>query len=188
MASRNGSLDLGSNIKSVSKELRGQLNKMERKVLPQAEPIAVNKLMTEIKGKSTKAISAATRIKQKLIRKRFAIQKAPSRVVRLITAAIPISLLKPKGKLPKVASRATYAGRKFPHIFTATLKSGHEDIFERKGKKRLPIRKKRINIRAQAEAILNATSRELVRTRFPKLLNDAIRAKIRRLIRQRSRR
>jgi len=171
-------------ITALTKDLTKDMKRFQKEAIPKAEGMALNKVMTAVKGRATKSISAATHIKQKLIRARIGIfKRRGQKKVSILTHPLPIVLLKPKGRLPKKVSRASFAGRKFGHAFAATMDSGHTGVFERKGTSRrrkppkysgLPIKEVTIPIKHQAEPILRKVADRVTRERFPKEFDRAM--------------
>lgn len=149
------------------------LGDIKNKVVPAATVTALNKTGIRSKTQVVRMLSARTRIKQKLIRRRTQLYKANrhDKRIKLWFGAYGISyasFLTKRGSV-KETSKGIKIGRfKFPGAFKATMPNGKTDYYQRKGKKRLPIKKAEVNIYPDAVAVMRYVERLYVKPEFKK--------------------
>lgn len=137
-----------------------------------AQISAVNKIVAQAQTAGVRELSRKVRLPQKIIKQRVKFFKATARnfAARLLTltAGVPIDRLTYR-ELKKGGVSA--AGQRFPHAFRAFRASGNERqarlVFERVGRKRLPIERVKIELNPDADQIFGRTVRLLVTTKLP---------------------
>lgn len=150
---------LGFSVEGDIKKLSKSLDDLQKKIVPLATVTALNKTGTRIKTQIVKQVSVKTKIKQKLIRHRARIGKANRRRKTLNvwfgTYAISYSsFLTKTGSVKETATGIKIGKFQFPGAFKATMPNGHTDYYQRKGKKRLGIKKASVDIRRAAKVAM----------------------------------
>jgi len=126
-----GSWDI---LESTLKELPFLMPKVLRR--------AINRTVRHINSQMVKTGAKALGIKQKIIRQR--VWKSTARRslrgrVRAGAVGWPVSLLAPKHRKAGVSVRLGGRRQVLEGTFLARMKSGHDDVYRRKGRARLPI-------------------------------------------------
>lgn len=132
-------------VRSDVKKATKALTKAERKIIPAATSSALNKTATTVRRKILKEVSVSTGALQKDLKNNAYIIKSNQRKLWATIVGRPNLIALAKTGRPKQTPRGAAAGRGprrrvYKNTFVATMKSGHEGIFIRKRKTRLPIR------------------------------------------------
>lgn len=115
-----------------------------QKEIARATVRALNRTGTEIRTRAVRMLQARTGYQQKLIRTKFTIIRANAATltarVSVRSKAIPLIKLParqtPAGVVVNAGSRRIH----LPSAFIATMPTGHRGIYQRKKRRRLPIR------------------------------------------------
>lgn len=139
-------------VRADIKEMTRHLTKVQKVIVPKVTSQALNFTGKKIRGQAIKQVSAATGIKQKLIkgRLRFAVMAKPSSLKLVLSVwfmnIFAIHLGKTKGLKVDVKT--------FSKKFIATMPSGHTGVFARKSKSRLPIDEVSVPLNPKGEFIM----------------------------------
>lgn len=138
------------------KELDRVFRDVPRKVVKPASVTAINKTLKVHQKKLIRNVSKITKIPTKIIKGRIKFYKATSkfRSGLLWMSLVPVPLI----KLGKGTERGTgvRVGRKvIKGGFVATMPSGHEGIYKRRGPSRLPIDEQKIKIAIPASRAIS---------------------------------
>lgn len=109
-------------------------------VVYKAERQAFKRTSKWARTQGLRAMSAASNIPQKNLKKRSraVVYSGVDGQVRIWLGTDPMAAAY-AGKLVQQKKGAKVGKHKFPHAFVATMPSGHQGIFHRQGKSRLPI-------------------------------------------------
>jgi hypothetical protein len=132
------------NVSMDIREAEKMLSFTERNALPKATTRALNKTVKSVQSVAIKLIAKDIGITQKNVRKSLVIAKSTwTKPEASITAGgkrIPIMALKARQTPTGVTYRSKNGGRgAIPGAFIAAMKSGHQSVFKRLGKKRFPL-------------------------------------------------
>ncbi len=136
---------LNMDIRADIREVERMLGNLAREVLPKAATRAVNKTLRPVQSAAVKTIAKDIGVKQKFVRQATKVKRASfanlSGFVEASGKRLPIIQIDPKAKQDATGvSYKSHGGRQhIPHAFVARMKSGHEGVFKRLGKARLPI-------------------------------------------------
>jgi len=166
-----------SNLKEIEAKIKRDMTRLQRSVFPKAQMFAINKIANKTRTRAVRGISKSFRIKQKLIRKRTKVYttKRKSIVFRTFVNPMPVKALTPaRGRLPvQKKGGIKVAGRKYPHAFVAKGRKGG-NVFERKGKARLPIKVVTVPIQPRATKIINTSAKRVASSDYGKELTRQI--------------
>lgn len=156
---------------------------LQKNVLPVAAPRALNKSVKAGQSVGVKQIAKDIGIKQGLVRKALKMVKAHRhchRAILQVTHNKRLTILQIDPQAKQLDSGVRYRlGQKrqlIPQAFIAVMKSGHQGVFKRIGKSRLPIRELKgpgISHVFMKEAIQQAIC-ETVENRWPLCLKHEI--------------
>lgn len=141
-------LDIDSNVAEVA----NLLAEIGDKIIKDAHVAATNKAITKARTQIRKEVAAETGVPSKELAKRFKVTRATKRVPRaaLFIGTMPVAAIKLKAKAIAsggVSYRGGPSGRiKNKSAFIERMPSGHEGVFVRRGKSRLPITEQRVPI------------------------------------------
>lgn len=117
------------------------MHRVNTRIQRRAEAATVNEVVRIVTKKTIKHVSKTKRIQQKFVKSRVkfykkAKERGPIAYVDLLTLPLlvenmPHRVTKRKG--------VTAGVTKFPNGFQAKMRSGHVGVYQRRGKKRLPI-------------------------------------------------
>lgn len=170
---------LVANQAQIAKEISRDLDKLRRDVLPTAQRRATNRAANTTRGRAVKGIAKRFRIKQKIIRARTRVFTSKRNVVfRSYLEGVPVEILGPKGRLPKQTRRGIRVARRhYPHAFRAKVEAGSklkESIFQRRGARRLPIDKVKVNLQPESRRIIDRVADRVLRRDYTRELNRQI--------------
>lgn len=172
-------IDIQGDVKSLTKEL----DRIQRRVIPAAVPAALNKTMDRINTRIVKGVSKDLGIAQKYIRKRA--KKYPANRRKWESknwigtkVKIPVSSIykSKRGQLKYIKGKTRVP---LNRLFHAKMPSGHEGIFYRKGKSRLPIQEVMIDLNDSfVVKNIEMIAGNLAGYEFPKLLSHELRFRL----------
>jgi hypothetical protein len=143
-------LDVKADIRAIQRDL-----KIMAPVIQKSTVRALNRTIQHVQSQSVKAIANAIAAPQKVIRQRAKIFKANawqlSAKLSMNLFPIPIIKLKPK----QTKRGVTVARHAYPSAFIAPMPSGHTGVFQRLGKKRLPIQEIKLTINPPADHLIS---------------------------------
>jgi len=147
------------------------------KLIPRVMKRAINRTTRHVRSQMVKRAARAMKIKQKILKSRAWQTKAKKHMfgrVRAGAVGWPLILLKPRLTRKGVSVRLEGKRQVLERGFIATMPSGHEGVYERVGRPRLPIREMRTRsltdvIRAQG---LEPEIRRLADERLQKELRE----------------
>lgn len=120
-----------------------------------ASLFAINRTAEWMKSSVAREISAEKRVKLKVIRDRIKILKANK---KHLSANINANMWALKGKdlgnMSQSSLGATAGSHLFKRAFVATMKSGHQGVFRRKGRERLPIKEQYVMLDNYASKLI----------------------------------
>jgi hypothetical protein len=122
------------------------LSELGEKNAHKAGARAINRTLSNARTASVRVVAKDMALKQAHVRERItpvkATEKKPIGYLYATTKRTPLMLFKAKeaGKGRGVRAKLPGSAGKYPHAFIRTMRSGHEGVFERKGRARLPIR------------------------------------------------
>lgn len=162
-------------VKFDAQRIIDRIGAIPGKVVAQALPAAINKVLDRGRTQTVKEIALYYKIKQKLIRARTRSKRATWRQpeARFSLGVLPIRT----GKIgvPRQTKRGARVGaHAFPGAFVATMRSGHVGIFKRKGQPRLPIKEQTVSLSPQAEQIARRKFREVMSRDFSRLFRHEL--------------
>lgn len=189
------------------------LSSISDTAVPHASAMAINRITARASSRSVKTTSKEVKIKQKILRKRIRIIKAkatnPVAYVRLKRHDVPaISIdtartqIRRKGGIMLVSGvkrgksgrfqKRQHAGytairvgrHKFPNAFLQKLKNGRWHIMQRTSDARYPIKVCAVPIAKPYTKALQEHTEQLYESDMPKELRDAMRHKLRLIIRK----
>jgi hypothetical protein len=117
----------------------------------------IGKMVKWVKTRSLRVMAKEANVPQKILRRRIRVAKAKTTAAGTEMAIWygqnPVGLiyLKPK----KTSTGITATGRKVNGAFIATMKSGHTEVFKRRGKARLPIDEQSTSVKEHMDEVLN---------------------------------
>lgn len=131
-----------------ARELSVWLNSVNRKLLTRAVGSALNHTISQVKTQANRLIREEIKLKSKDINNRLVIVRANSSKgawmqlqARMKVSGKPVPLISYGARQTKggVVVRVKNKRTVLKHAFIARMRSGHQGVFVRKGKKRLPI-------------------------------------------------
>ncbi len=152
-------------VESNAEDVAELFEEIERKVIPQAETATISKTLTQgrtlVRKTAASLIGAASKVIGKRIKVRRPKRNQKKKIGSLFfgTFNIPISELGAKALRRGVSHRGPAGRVKRPSAFEAQMPSGKTDFYERKGTRRLPIKRVSQNIVAPARTAM----REFIR-------------------------
>lgn len=167
--------DLDKQIKLLSKRLK-EVSKVKAK---RAYSSAVNKTAAKVRTAVTKKISSDVKVAQKNIRKRIFIKRATARKSqgKIIFYSRSINAI----NIKHVKQRKGYkvAGELYPRSFKARASgNGKHFIWQREGKKRLPIRVIKIDIEASVKRHALPSTKDKMKNEFPIIFKRELKARL----------
>jgi hypothetical protein len=162
-------------VDSQIEEIISSINALPEQV-NQAALLALNRTAEWMKGQVSKEISAAKRLKLKLIRDRIAISRANKKNLQsLLNCNFRGILARDLGSMRQTPVGAKAGGQLFPGAFVATLKPGAKaGIYRRKTKKRFPVKSVTIPIFDEATKIIEELAGDEARSVFEKRFKHEI--------------
>jgi hypothetical protein len=156
-------LDVKADIRAIQRDLKAIAPLVQKSTVR-----ALSRTVQHVQSQSVKNIANAVSVPQKVIRQRSKISKASpwqlSATLSMNLFPIPIIKLKPK----QTKRGVTVARHAYPSAFIAPMPSGHMGVFQRLGKKRLPIQEIKLTINPPADHLisqqLNQSSRYFKKT------------------------
>ena len=172
----------------MSRDIQQQVQSLNRKIhrlatteTQRATSSALNKTAAKIKTQVIRPVAKETRVQAKYVRKRVYIRRSKARTqyVRITAYRRDITLqsINPR-QLKKGFSGA---GRRYPDAFRAKGRNGKQQIFQRKGKARLPVDVVRIPIAATVDRVVPKVAERLLRQEYPRLLRRDLEYRAKRL-------
>jgi len=138
---------------------------------------SLNKTAAWVRTRLLREASSKTGLKQKLIRQRLRMYKATkdrlSASVWLGSSAIVVKA-GALGRARQTKTGATVKGNVFDGAFAATMPSGHRGIYERLGRKRLPIEELEVSFQNEYANIINRSIDLGAMQYFEKLLQKEL--------------
>lgn len=181
-----------------ARDLQRQIRKATRKLerlraqdVPRMTARALNRTADKTRTGTRRQLSAVKSVPAKVLKRRIQSYKASARHlvarvwVGLKTAITPAELgggtffIKGKRAGTLKVGRKTFTG-----VFPATMPSGHQGLFVRKGRKRLPIEEPRVRLSPEAQPIVLAEARARMRDDFPRELRRLLDLRIKQLRRR----
>ncbi len=173
------------NIKSDIKGLTKVLTGIQRKIIPLAVPAAMNKTVTRINTQVRRAIATELGVPQKVIKSKIKVFRATKRNWDAsnwvgLRSSIPVSKVfhSAKKQINYAKGRMNIAANK---LFGATMPTGHQGVFYRKTKKRLPIQEVMIHLDEVAPPILIRLGQQIAGEKFRALLAHELNWRLRRV-------
>ena len=173
--------------KQINSYIR-KLRKIKNVEVLRANASALNKGTRTIRAKSLKAISAETRVPQKLLRKRIFSNKATAKkqsaqiksFIKPVSASSLLTKNQINNKLGTGTNRrgVTAKGYKWQGAFIQRGKNENLHVFRRKGKKRLPLEVIKVPIDASAQRVLPKVARRFMKTGYPRLLKQDLKFRL----------
>lgn len=166
-------------VKGDLKHFYKSLNELERKAVKPAANSAINKTLSKLRTEVVRDVAGELQLPQKLIRGRLIMQRSNFRTLRGRLVALTADMRLAKIGKPKQLKQGARVGKHFVKSgFVAKMPSGHEGVFKRKGKKRLPIKEQTLPIRdalqGRANVLWRAKSRGLFKQNFERELKFRI--------------
>ena len=163
--------------------IRRHMSETERKVIPKAQSMALNKTGSKLRTATVRGASRRTGIKQKILRPRInfkgRLRATPRRLAAtMIVNARPVPVHQ-LGK-PKQTKRGVNIGRqhKFPGAF---IPRDGGPVFRREGPSRLPIERIDIPILDDAQSAAQSAMRDVAQREYPIELERAINQQLRKI-------
>lgn len=145
---------------ATGRDVSDLLSDIGERIVDQAHAAAANKTMTTARTDIRKVVSRETSAPSKLLTKRFRLHRANRNKpeARLFIGTVPIRAVDMGAKVLKrgVSFRSGGSRVKATSAFYATMKSGHIGIFQREGRKRLPIKELTVPVHASARRAADA--------------------------------
>lgn len=172
------------NIRGDVKEITRHLSKTQRWVIPQAVPAALNKTGGKLNTQVRREISKRLGIPQKHFKNQIKLFRATRRRWEAkewvgLDKRIPVSRVY-KSKARQLTYAKGVQNVPASKLFPATMPSGHEGIFYRKGSSRLPIQEVMIDLTRVADDVLEMLGDVIVQKEFKRLLAHEIQYRINR--------
>jgi hypothetical protein len=162
-------------VDSQIEKIVDSINALPEQVV-QAAMFSLNRTAEWMKGQVSKELSAEKRLKLKLIRDRIAISRANKKNLEsLLNCNFRGILARDLGSLKQTPTGAKAGSQLFPGSFVATLKPGAKaGIYQRKTKKRFPVKSVTIPIFDEATKIIEELVGEEARSVFEKRFKHEI--------------
>jgi len=163
-------------IETNADEVADLLADVGSKIVEQAKVAAINKAMTQERTQVRRYIAGRTGIPNKVLNRRIRIRRATRKrpIANLFVGTYNVLAFKDLGgKDLRVGVSYKGSGGRVKNTsgFKATMPSGHEGLFVRKGKARLKIKEISANFVPEARAAI-AKSRITLPARFKKIFNQ----------------
>lgn len=137
---------------SVESNVREQLARLEagrRELKERGIVRALNRTVDNVRAEAVRRVRETYTLKAGTVRQQMSVEKAwGGRLAASVVAnGRPIPLYEFSARWSPRMAGATFAVKRgarksLPHTFIATMQSGHKGVFERQGRKRLPIEEK----------------------------------------------